>query len=109
MQFERADKTTSSATNLTSFVTTASGEEIVYTARNPVSTFLTESVSRKGIAVTNEDVTDLIRGSYGGKGLRRRLFVYQAIGEERETKIAIQGRIVATILRCRFHRTGRTS
>ena len=48
-------KLTSHATNLTSFVTTASGEVIVYAAKNPVSTFLTESVARKGIAVTNED------------------------------------------------------
>ena len=47
-------KLTSSATNLTSFVTTASGEVIVYAANNPVSTFLTESVSRNGIAVTSE-------------------------------------------------------
>ena len=38
----------------------------MYTAKDPVSTFLTESVKRKGLAVTNEWVTDLIRGSHGG-------------------------------------------
>ena len=59
-------KLTNSATSLTSFVTTASGEEIAYAANNPVAPFLTESASRNGIAVTSENVTDLIRGSYGG-------------------------------------------
>ena len=59
-------KLTSHATNLTSFVTTASGEIIVYGSENPAATFLTESVARKGFAVTDEWVTDLIRGSYGG-------------------------------------------
>src|SRR5712692_1131787 len=58
---------TSHATNITSFVTTANGEVIVYASEGPVTTFLTESVAQKGLAVTNELVTDLIRGSYGGK------------------------------------------
>ena len=87
-------KLTSSATNLTSFVTTASGEVIVYTAKNPVSTFLTESVSRQGIAVTSEDVTDLIRGNYGGKDYDDHSLFIKRPGEGSETKIAIQGRIV---------------
>ena len=75
-------KLTSTATNLTSFVTTASGEVIVYTAKNPVSTFLTESVSRKGIAVTNEDVTDLIRGSYGGNDYDDDSLFVKRLGQE---------------------------
>src|SRR5208282_524748 len=51
---------TSSATYLTRFVTTASGEKIAYAAKNPIAPFLTESALRKGIAVTNEEVTRLI-------------------------------------------------
>jgi dipeptidyl aminopeptidase/acylaminoacyl peptidase len=85
-------KLTSSATYLTSFVTTASSGVIVYSAKNPVSTFLTDSVSRNGIAVTSEVVTDLIRGSYGGsEGDDDSLFV-KRLGEEGETRIATQGR-----------------
>jgi dipeptidyl aminopeptidase/acylaminoacyl peptidase len=86
-------KVTNHATNLTSFVATASGEIIVYTARNPVSTFLNESVSRKGIAVTNEEVADLIRGSYGGSDYDDSLFI-KRLGKEAETKILTRGRIL---------------
>src|SRR4030081_462658 len=79
--------------NLTSFVARASGGAIVYTARSPVSTFLTESVSRKGIAVTSERVTDLLRGSYGGGDYDdHSLFIKQA-EKDSETKIATKGRI----------------
>jgi hypothetical protein len=60
-------KLTSHPTDLTSLVTTANGAEIVYAARNPVSTVLTTGAARKGIAVTNEDVVDLLRGDVGGK------------------------------------------
>jgi hypothetical protein len=86
---------TSSATNLTAFVTSAGGEEIVYTAKNPVSTFLNENVSRKGIAVTSEDVTDLIRGnsSNGGNKLGDASLFIKRLGHEGETKVATQGRI----------------
>jgi len=85
-------KLTSSATNLTSFVTTARGEEIVYAAKNQDSPFLTENVKRQGIAVTSEVVTDLIRGSYGGDELDDSLFI-KRVGQEAATKIATQGRI----------------
>jgi hypothetical protein len=85
-------KLTSHATNLTSFVAAANGEEIVYAAKNPVSTFLTDGVSRQGIVVTNELVTDLIRGGYGGKEDDDSLFV-KRLGKEAEIRIAIQGRI----------------
>lgn len=90
-------KLTSSATNLTSFVTTTSGRVIVYAARNPGSTFLTESVKRKGIVVTGEDVTDLIRGSSSHEGDElddASLFIGR-LGREEVTKIATQGRISA--------------
>jgi len=86
-------KLTNHATNLTSFVTTASGKEIVYAAKNPVSTFLTENASRKGIAVSSEWVTDLIRGSYGGKEYDDDTLFIKQLGKEAEAKIAIQGRI----------------
>jgi hypothetical protein len=90
-------KLTSSATNLTSFVTTASGRVIVYSAKNPVLAFSTESIERKGLAVTSEDVTDLIRGSHGGGDYNYdddSLFVIR-LGKETETKIPTQGRVLA--------------
>ena len=86
-------KLTSSATYLTAFATTASGTEIVYTAKDPASTFLTESASRKGIAVTNEQLTDLIRGSHGGKESDDDSLFIRQLGREAATKVAIQGRI----------------
>jgi hypothetical protein len=85
-------KLTNHATNLTSFVTTARGDEVVYAAKNPVSTFLTDSVSRKGIAVTSEWVTDLIRGGYGGEEYDDDSLFIKRLGKA-ETKLAIQGRI----------------
>jgi hypothetical protein len=84
---------TSSATNLTSFVATANGGIIAYTAQSPVSTFMTESASRDGITVTNELVTDLIRGSYGGKDYDDDFLFIKRLGQEVETKTAIQGRL----------------
>lgn len=84
---------TSSATNLTSFVTTAMAHVIAYTAKNPVSTFLTESVSRKGIAVTSEWLPDLIRGSHGGTELDDDSLFIKRLGQQPETRIATQGRI----------------
>lgn len=86
-------KLTSSATSLTSFATTASSGVIVYTAKNPVSPFLTESVKRKGIAVTNELMTDLIRGSYGGNELDDDVLFDKRFGQEAE-RIATRGRIL---------------
>jgi hypothetical protein len=88
---EEIRRLTNHATNLTSFVTTASGEEIVFAAKDPVSTFLTESVSRKGIAVTNEQLTDLIRGSYGGEEYDDDSLFVQRLGQNAATKVAIRG------------------
>jgi hypothetical protein len=84
-------KLTSSATNLTSFATTAGGEKIVYTAKDPASTLLTESASRKGIAITNESVEDLIRGSYGGKEYDNDSLFTQRLGQDAVTKVALRG------------------
>ena len=86
-------KLTSHITNLTSFATTTSGGAIAFTAEGTASTFLTESAARKGIAVTNELITDLIRGSYGGAYYDDRALWVQQIGKLSETKIATQGRI----------------
>jgi hypothetical protein len=85
-------KLTSCPTNLTSFVATAGGEVTIYASESPVSTFLTESVARQGMAVTNESVADLIRGSYGGEDGDHSLCI-KRLGKDSETKIATQGRI----------------
>jgi hypothetical protein len=67
----------------------------VHTAKNPVLPFLTESVKRKGITVTSQKVTDLIRGSgsYGAGELDDASLFIKRLGQEPETKIATQGRI----------------
>ena len=83
---------TNHATNLTSFVTTADGVQIVFAAKGPISTYLTDSVLRKGIVVTNEWVIDLIRGSYGGNDYDDDSLFIERLGKEGETKIATQGR-----------------
>jgi hypothetical protein len=87
-------KLTSSATYLTSLATTPSGEVIVYTARSPVASFLTDSATRRGIAVTNELVTDLIRGSYGGGEYDGHSLFIKRLGKGPETRIAIQGQVL---------------
>jgi hypothetical protein len=84
---------TSSATNLTSFVTTASGEEIVYASKDSGSMVLPEGVERKGFAVTSESVPDLIQGRYrGGESEDESLYVARS-GKKADTKIKTQGRI----------------
>jgi hypothetical protein len=85
-------KLTSHATNLTSFVATASGEVMAYGSENQVSAFLTESVARNGLAVTEERMTDLIRGSYGGNDGDHSLLI-KRLGKDSETRIASQGHI----------------
>jgi hypothetical protein len=90
-------KLTNHATCLTSFVTSARGEEIVFAAKSPVTTLLTDRVARNGIAVTSEWVTDLIRGSSGGKDDDDHILFTKQLGEEVETKIATQGRILSSL------------
>ena len=84
---------TNHATSITSFVTTPNAELIVYASEDPVATFLTESVARKGFAVRNELVTDLIRGSYGGNENDNHSLFVKRLGKDSETRIAIQGQI----------------
>jgi hypothetical protein len=84
-------KLTSSTTALTLFVATPNGEKVVYTARNAVP-FLTDSVSRRGISVTNEWVTDLIRGSYEGNEVGDVTLFIKQVGKESK-RLATQGRI----------------
>jgi len=88
-------KLTSSSTGLTAFVSARRGKEIVYTTKNLPVPFLTESVKRRGIAVTGEDVTDLIRGSYGGDEDDDDSLFLKQLESEVEVKIAIHGRIGA--------------
>ncbi len=90
-------KLTNHANYLTAFVTTTSGEVIAFTAKNPVSALLTEDVARKGLAVANEEVSDLIRGSKGGADYDTdSLFVIRS-GNEAEAKIATRGRILSLL------------
>jgi dipeptidyl aminopeptidase/acylaminoacyl peptidase len=84
-------KLTSSATSLTSFATTASGEEFVYAAKNPGTNFLTESIKRQGLAVTNESVTDLIRGSSGGGEVDDVTLYFKRVNKETITRITSNG------------------
>jgi hypothetical protein len=86
-------KLTNSSTNLTSFATTSREDEIVFTAKAPVSSFLTDSVSRKGIVVTSEWVTDLIKGSYGGGEYDDDILFSKRLGGEADTRLRISGRI----------------
>ncbi len=83
-------KLTSSATALTLLATSANGEEIVYTAKDPASPSLTESATQKGIVVTNELVTELVRGSYGGKEYNDALFI-QRSRQGSTVRVAIKG------------------
>jgi hypothetical protein len=85
-------KLASHAIDLTSFTVTPNGKVIVCTARNAISTFLAESVSRKGIAVANESVIDLIRGSHAQNGEYSLLI--EQFGKNSEIKIATRGQIV---------------
>jgi hypothetical protein len=90
-------KLTSHATNLTSFVRIASGGVVAYTAKYPVSTFLTESVARGGLAITNELITDLIRDSYGANELDDDSLFIKRLRQDSETKIACKGRVSGVI------------
>jgi len=84
---------TNHATNITSFVATANGQVIVYASESPVATFLTESVARKGLAVANELVTDLIRESHGGNENDNHYLFIKRLGEDSETRIVIHGQV----------------
>jgi hypothetical protein len=87
-------KLTTHATYLTAFVSTASGGAVVFSAISPVSTLLTDSVARNGIAVTSEGLNDLIRGSVGGQELDDKTLWMQQFGRGTETRIATLGTVV---------------
>jgi dipeptidyl aminopeptidase/acylaminoacyl peptidase len=86
-------KLTDHATSLTSFVSSPSGRVIGFSAKGPVSTLLTESVARNGIAVSREDLTDLMRASSGGKERDDDILFAKQLEKGVETKIAISGAI----------------
>jgi dipeptidyl aminopeptidase/acylaminoacyl peptidase len=53
-------------TNVSAFAITASGDQIAYVAEGPVATWGTEHALHNGIHVSNELLSDLIKGNYGG-------------------------------------------
>lgn len=85
-------KVTSHATNLTSFVATGNGQEIVFAAKRPVSTLLTDSVARTGISVTNQWLPDLIRETQSGTNRDEDSLFIKRLGQG-EREIAAQGLI----------------
>ena len=89
----RLMKLTNHAASLTSFVTTLSSDRIVYVAESQNSSLMNDRVSRNGFNVTNEDLTDLIRGkSRGGEGSEYSLFITQP-GNRTEIKAKLEGRL----------------
>jgi len=81
------------ATNLTSFVATATGGEIVFAAEGPEVPFVNENTARQGINVTNEILSDLVAGKHGGgEDADYALFIKQA-GRDAETRITTEGRL----------------
>jgi len=86
-------KLTNHATNVTAFVSAASGDKVVFSTVSPVSILLTANVARNGIAVTSESLTNLIRGSVGGQeGDFEGLWIEQ-LGKGTESKLTISGTI----------------
>jgi len=83
---------TNHATDLTSFVTTSTGDEIAYVAENPVSDISNDGNSRNGFDVTHEWLSDLIRGiSAGPEYSEHSLFLRKS--NRPEVKIKLEGRI----------------
>ncbi len=85
-------KLTHHATNLTSFVAAANGDEIVFAAENPALSFVNEDTAHKGINVTSELLSDLIAGKHEAGFDDYTLFIKQA-GSEAETRITTEGRV----------------
>jgi hypothetical protein len=83
-------KLTNHATNLSSFVATPKGGEIVFAAENPEAPWVNDGTMRKGIHVTGELLSDLIAGKEEIPGST--LFIKQA-GSEAETRITTEGRV----------------
>jgi dipeptidyl aminopeptidase/acylaminoacyl peptidase len=82
---------TNHVTNLSSFVASARGAEIVFVAEKPQVPFVNENTARNGINVTNELLSDLIGGKHGEYD-DRTLFIKRE-GSEPETEITTDGRV----------------
>jgi dipeptidyl aminopeptidase/acylaminoacyl peptidase len=78
--------------NLTAFASTAKGDRVVYVAETPVSNFVTEDALRNGIYVSHENLSDLIKGSFGGEYSDHKLFV-EELGDKKEIQAHIEGQI----------------
>jgi dipeptidyl aminopeptidase/acylaminoacyl peptidase len=84
-------KLTNHATNLTSFVSAASGEKVVFSAVSPVSSVLTDSVARNGFVVASEEPAELVRGNVGGQeGDHDALWIWQ-LEKGTETRLTVSG------------------
>jgi dipeptidyl aminopeptidase/acylaminoacyl peptidase len=83
---------TNHSTNLSSFVVSASGGEIVFVAENSEVPFVNENSQRHGINVTSEVLSDLLAGEHGGEFDDHSLFVKE-VGSETEIKITTKGRV----------------
>jgi len=88
------NKLTSHATNLSSFVASAKGNEIVFTAENPDVPFVNDDSARNGIHVTSERLVELMAGKHGGGENNDRALYLKNVGSEKETKIVIAGRVL---------------
>lgn len=83
-------KLTNHATSLTSFVTTPSGDKVVFSAVT-VSTLPTDSIARNGIAVTSEDPSELVRESLGESTSYEDTLWIQQLGKGTETQLPTLG------------------
>jgi hypothetical protein len=86
-------KLTNHATNLSAFVVSASGDEIVFAAESPEVPFANENSARQGINVTSELLSDLIAGQHGGGEYNDHTLFLKQAGSETETKITTEGRV----------------
>jgi hypothetical protein len=87
-------KLTHRTTNVTSFAATASGQEIVYVTEKAASSLINANVLRNGFIVTNEWLSDVISGRYGGgDDDEHRLYIRRA-GKRQETQIRLVGHVI---------------
>ncbi len=80
----RLQRLTNHPTNLTSFVSTPRGDRVVYAAEAPVSKVVDARSRHNGFHVTDERLTDLIEGHFGGdEHGYHQLFMLQTRTKER--------------------------
>jgi hypothetical protein len=84
-------KLTDYPNNLTSFVATMSGEEVILAGESPEQSFTNEYNARKGFTVTSESLDELIAGKHA-KGEHEELLVEQ-VSDHSVTKISTEGRV----------------